>query len=182
MKFISLRKEVDKVLSLVKYDNAKVKISHKTYEEPVIYLYKHSAIIASSIFSMSPPDFIDLAQYIADHPHISKVLVPFIGPRNIGQFVFKLNQSEFFYIINRNIRMVIDIPYEVDVSSASKDYIDGHDIRYHNYHKRPLSYYIKPHELITVYCSFLENNRNRLLSNQAVQYTVKREAIKASKE
>ena len=175
MKFISLRKEVDKVLSLVRYDNTKVKISHLKYEEPVIYLYKHSAIIASSIFSMSPPDFTDLAQYIASHPHISKVLVPFIGPRNMGQFVFKLDQSGFFAIIKRDIRMVIDTPYEVDVSFASKNFIDGNGIRYYNYHKRPISYYIKPHELITVYCSFLECNRNRLLSNQAVQYTVKRE-------
>ncbi len=180
MKFISLRKEIDKVLSLVRYDNAKVKISHMQYEEPVIYLYKHSAIIASSIFSMQVPDFVELAQYIADHPHISKVLVPYIGLRNINQFVFKLSQSKFFDIINRDIRMIIDSPHEVDISSVSKDFINGNTIRYYNYHKRPISYYIEPHELITVYCSFLECNRNSLLSNQATQYTVKRKAIKSS--
>lgn len=181
MKFISLRKEVDKVLSLVNYDDGKVKMYHISYDEPNIYLYKHSAIIAPSISSMQVPDFVELAQYIDDHPHISKVLVPYIGPRNINQFVFKLSQSKFFDIIDRDIRMIIDTPCDVDVSSTSKDYIDRHDIRYYGYYKRALSYYIKPHKIITVYCSFLEYNRNSLLPKQVIQYTVKRKAVASLK-
>ncbi len=178
MKFVSLRKEADKVLSLANYDNAKVKMYH---EEPTVYLYKHATIIANPIHSISIPDLAELAQYIVDHPHISKVLVPYIGPRNINQFTFKLSQSKFFDIIDRDIRMIIDTPYDTDISSISKDYIDRHDIRYYGYCKRALSYYIKPHEIITVYCSFLEYNRNSLLSRQVIQYTVKRKAVASLK-
>lgn len=178
MKFVSLRKEVDKVLSLANYDNVKVKMYNV---EPIVYLYKHAAIIANPIHSISIPDLAELAQYIVDHPHISKVLVPYIGPRNINQFAFKLSQSKFFDIIDRDIRMIIDEPDNIDISSLSEDFIRNHNIRYYNYHKRAPSYYIKPHEIITVYCSFLEYNRNSLLSRQVIQYTVKRKAVASLK-
>ena len=171
MKFISLRKEVDKVLSLVNYDDGKVKMYR---EEPTVYLYKHAAIIASPMHSISIPDLVKLAQYIVDHPHISKVLVPYIGPRNINQFAFKLSQSKFFDIIDRDIRTIIDKPDNIDISSLSENFIRNHNIRYYNYHKRILNYYIRPHELISIYCAFLERNRSNIISDQMIQYSIKR--------
>ena len=171
MKFINLRKEADKALSLADYDNAKIKM-HR--EEPTVYLYKHAAIIANPIYSISIPDLAELALYISDHPHISKVLFPYILPRSINQFVFKLAQSNFFATINRKIRMIIDEPDNIDISSLSEDFIRNHNIRYYNYHKRILNYYIRPHELISIYCAFLERNRSDIISDQMIQYAIKR--------
>ena len=75
MIIVSLRKEADKALSLADYDNAKIKM-HR--EEPTVYLYKHAAIIANPIYSISIPDLAELALYISEHSHISKVLFPYI--------------------------------------------------------------------------------------------------------
>ena len=171
MKFVSLRKEADKALSLVDYDNAEIKM-HR--EEPTVYLYKHAAIIANPIYSISIPDLVELALYISGHPHISKVLFPYILPRSINQFTSKLEQSNFFATINRKIRMIIDKPDNIDISSLSEDFIRNHNIRYYNYHKRILNYYIRPHELISIYCAFLERNRNNIMSDQMIQYSIKR--------
>lgn len=150
MKFVSLRKEADKALEIGKCSNSTVKVIRR---EAAVYLYKHAAIVNSSSIDRKNGDAEALADYINEHPHISKIIFPNYTVSNL--FIYKLKLAGFFEKLNRKVRIIAIWDYRMYLTDTVRYIVEENNIRLYNFTNRPLSYLIKGHDTASIYCKFI---------------------------
>ena len=94
--------------------------------------------------------------------------------------IVQLKKDGIYYYCNIASPFIIEegtikyIDYDLDLRIFPDGEYKILDQMEYNYHKRILNYYIRPHELISIYCAFLERNRSNIISDQMIQYSIKR--------
>ena len=140
MKFINLRKEALKASEIGKCSNSTVKVIRR---ESAVYLYKHAAIV--NTFTMNRKNINELANYINEHQHISKIIFPNYAVSNI--LIYKLKIAGFFEKLNRKVRITVIWNYRKKAIGIGGNIIKENNIRLYNFVNRPLSYIIKDSDI-----------------------------------
>lgn len=150
MEFINLREEALKVLEIGKCSSSTVKVIRRG---AVVYLYKHAAIFNSSLIGTKNGDAEALADYINEHPHISKIIFPNYIISNL--LIYKLKLAGFFEKLNRKVRIIAIWDYREKITDTVRYIFEENNIRLYNFTNRPLSYLIKGPDTASIYCKFI---------------------------